>query len=418
MWVELMARHTLNVRRARALTDAGVRHASPGKHYDLNGLFLLAEPGGSRRWVQRIVIHGKRRDLGLGAYPLVRLAEAREAAADNRKVARAGGDPRARAREPSVPTFAEAAEQVIQMHAPGWKNGGKTAKQWRATLRDYAMARIGARRVCDITSADVMSILLPIWSAKPVTAKKVRGRIGAVMKWSIAQGYRDDNPAGDAIGAALPKNVAAPRHLRALPHGEVAGALVKVRASGAYRATVLAFEFLVLTACRSGEVRLARWSEIDLENDVWEIPQERMKMKRRHRVPLSTGAKVTLAKAFKLRDDSELVFPSVTGKPLSDSTISKLVRENGIAAVPHGFRSSFRDWCGERSGAPREVAEAALAHVVGGAEGAYARSDLFERRRKLMQEWSDYLDLSKPSALSAQPADIEGLATADVHGRM
>ena len=280
------------------------------------------------------------------------------------------------------------------MHTPGWKNGGKTAKQWHASLRDYAMSRIGARRVSDITSAEVMSILLPIWSTKPVTAKKVRGRIGAIMKWSIANGFRDDNPAGDAVGAALPKNGAVPAHFRALPHGEVAGALARVRASGAYRATVLAFEFLVLTACRSGDVRGATWDEIDLENAVWAIPGERMKVHRAHRVPLSSGARAVLVQSEELTDRSNLVFPSVTGRALSDSTISKLVRENGIAAVPHGFRSSFRDWCGECSGALREVAEAALAHAVGGVEGAYARSDLFERRRTLMQAWSDYLGYS------------------------
>ena len=386
-----MAARTLNERKARSLTNAGVRHAKPGKHYDLNGLFLLVESGGSRRWVQRIVIRGKRRDLGLGSYPLVSLAEAREAAAENRKVARAGGDPTAWTPDSMVPTFAEAADQVIEMHTPGWKNGGKTAKQWRTSLRDYAMPRIATRRVSDITSADVMSILLPIWSTKPVTAKKVRGRIGAVMKWSIANGFRDDNPAGDAVGAALPKNGVAPKHFRALPHGEVADALAKVRASGAYRATALAFEFLVLTACRSGDVRGATWDEIDLENEVWAIPGERMKVHRAHRVPLSSGARATLIQSMELRDRSNLVFPAVTGRPMSDSTISKLIRENGIAAVPHGFRSSFRDWCGECSGAPREVAEAALAHAVGGVEGAYARSDLFERRRMLMQAWSEYL---------------------------
>ncbi len=213
----------------------------------------------------------------------------------------------------------------------------------------------------------------------------------AVLKWSIANGFRDGNPAGDAVGAALPKNGVVTRHFRALPHGEVSDALAKVRASGAYRATVLAFEFLILTACRSGEVRGATWVEMDLETEVWAIPGERMKVHRAHRVPLSSGARATLIQSMELRDRSNLVFPSVTGRPMSDSTISKLIRENGIAAVPHGFRSSFRDWCGECSGAPREVAEAALAHVVGGVEGAYARSDLFERRRMLMQAWSDYL---------------------------
>ena len=258
---------------------------------------------------------------------------------------------------------------VGRLHAEG--EAGRPVPFPRS--HQHAMPRIGTRRVSDITSADVMSILLPIWSAKPVTANKVRGRIGAVLKWSIANGFRDDNPAGDAVGAALPKNGVATRHFPALPHGEVTDALAKVRASGAYRATVLAFEFLILTACRSGEVRGATWDKIDVENEVWAIPGERMKVHRAHRVPLSSGARATLIQSMELRDRSNLVFPSVTGRPMSDSTISKLIRENGIAAVPHGFRSSFRDWCGECSGAPREVAEAALAHVVGGVEGAYAR---------------------------------------------
>ena len=299
-----------------------------------------------------------------------------------------------------MPTVVEAADKVIEMRTPGWKNGGNTAKQWRASFRDCAMPRGGACRVSGITSAEVISILLAIWSTKLVTAKKVRGRIGSVMKWSIANGFRDDNPAGDAVGAALPKNGAPPAHFRALPHGEVAGALAKVRASGAYRATVLAFEFLVLTACRSGDVRGATWDEIDVGNEVWAIPGVRIKAYRTHRVPLSSGARVILLQSEELRDRSSLVYPSVTGRALSDSTISKLVREDGFAAVPHGFRSSFRDWCGECSGAPRDVAEAALAHAVGGVEGACARSDLFERRRTLMQAWSDYLGYSPRKALA------------------
>ena len=277
-------------------------------------------------------------------------------------------------RRPSVPTFAEALETVIRIHESGWKNGGKTAAHWQASLGAYALPRLGRRLVCDVDTVDVMSVLLPIWTTKAETARRVRQRIGAVMKWAIAQGFRQDNPAGEAIGAALPKTNGVRRHLRALPHSEVAAAIATIRGTDAYRATVLAFEFLVLTATRSGEVRLARWTEMDLEAATWTIPGERMKMKREHRVPLSSRALGVLTEAHQLQQGTGLVFPSVTGRPLTDSTISKLVRENGIKAVPHGFRSSFRDWCGE-TGQPREVAEACLAHSINSrVEAAYARS--------------------------------------------
>ena len=379
-------------KRRNSLSAAFVKNAPAGKFYDENGLFLKVEPGGSRRWVQRIVIQGKRRDIGLGSWPLVSLREARQAAFENRKLARAGGDPLALKRRSDVPTFAEAIETVIGIHKPGWKDGGKTANHWRATLRDYALRELGRKRVSDITAADVMSVLLPIWATKSETARRVRQRIGAVMKWAIAQGFRLDNPAGEAIGAALPKTNGVRQHLRALPHTEVAAAIATIRGTDAYRATVLAFELLVLTAARSSEVRLARWHEMDMEAATWTIPAERMKMKREHRVPLSSRAMAVLREAHQLRDGSELVFPSVTGRPLTDSTISKLVRENGIKAVPHGFRSSFRSWCAECSDAPREVCELALAHVNSNrVEAAYMRTDLFERRRRLMEQWAEYL---------------------------
>ena len=375
--------------RLQSLTATGVKHAGPGKHYDAHGLFLLVEPSGARRWVQRLVIRGRRRDLGLGAYPLVTLAEARELAFANRKLARAGGDPLA-LRKSTVPTFAEAVESVIKVHEPTWKDGARSAEIWRSSLGAYAMPRLGRLPVSDVTTADVMAVLLPIWNEKRETARRVRQRIGAVMKWAVAQGFRQDNPAGDAIGAALPKSNGVQKHYRALHHADVAGALVKVRASGAAVTTRLAFEFLVLTAARSGEVRRATWDEIDMGAALWTVPAERMKTLRQHRVPLSGRAVEVLEAARDYADGSGLIFPSVTGRPMSDMTLSKLVKEQGIAAVPHGFRSSFRDWCSD-TGQPREVAEAALAHVVRGVEGAYARSDLLDRRRVLMNAWAAYL---------------------------
>ena len=219
------------------------------------------------------------------------------------------------------------------------------------------------------------------------------------MKWAVAQGFRQDNPASDAIGAALPKNGAIRNHQRALPHSEVAAAIAMIRGTDAYRTTVLALEFLVLTAARSGEVREARWDEIDLDAATWTIPADRTKMNREHRVPLSSRALAVLSESLQLKDEAGLVFPSVTGRPLTDSTISKLVRENEIKAVPHGFRLSFRSWAAELSDAPREVAELALGHVnPDKVEAAYMRSDLYERRRRPMQEWADYLTGSWDSA--------------------
>ena len=367
----------------------------PGRYSDGrggHGLSLLVKPastgGFSKSWAQRIRLDGKAANVGLGAYPVVTLARARQKALANARIVSEGRDPRDRASR--APTFEQAVETVI--HAENWKDGSKSAAQWRASLRDYAVPKIGRKRVDRISTADVMEVLLPIWSTKRETARRVRQRIGTVMKWAVAQGYREDNPAGDAISAALPKNGVRRQHQRALPHAKVAEALARVSASKAHRTTALAFEFLVLTACRSGEVRGARWDEVDDAAAIWTVPPERMKAKLEHRVPLSGRAVAVLDEAREVADRSGLVFPSPTGRVLSDSTLSKLTRELGIGAVPHGFRSSFRDWAAERTDVPREVCELALAHVNSDrVEAAYRRSDLFERRRELMAEWADYL---------------------------
>ena len=372
----------------RVLTDRFVRNAKPGFYCDaaMPTLNIRVLPSGSKQWVQRLFFRGKPHTLGLGGYPRVSLAKARELASNNRELVYMGGDPLALKKRQRTPTFAEAAETVISIHSAGWKDSSKSEDQWRASLRDYAMRKLGDCPVSDITTQDVMAVLLPIWNTKRETARRVRQRIGAVMKWAIAEGFRSDNPAGEAIGAALPKNNIVRTHQRALPFAKVGGALDRIRSSGAHPSTVLAFEFLVLTACRSGEVRHAQWSEINLGDKVWTLPASRMKTEREHRVPLSKQALNVLARACELADGTGLVFPSAAGRVLSDNTLSKLLRDLNIDAVPHGFRSTFRDWCGD-SGQPREIAEAALAHVVRGVEGAYARSDLFERRRKLMAAW-------------------------------
>ena len=344
----------------------------------------------SKSWGQRISVDGRPRNLGLGTWPHVSLAEARQKCALN-LLARQRGE-LVTGRRRTVPAFEEAVEKVIAVHRVGWKDGGRQEKLWRASLRDYAMPRLGGRPVDRIHTSDVMAVLLPIWNEKRVTARRVRQRIGAVMRWAVAQGYREDNPAGEVIGAALPKNGFRPQHHRALPYAEVGDAIEQVRGSGAYPATVLAFEFLVLTACRSGEVRGALWKEMDLEGREWRIPGERMKTGRAHRVPLSEGALAVLQEAQALADGSGVVFPSFRGRPLNEVAISKLVRELGIGAVPHGFRSSFRDRAAECSDAPREVCELALAQVnTNSIEAAYRRTDLFERRRALMEPWAAFL---------------------------
>ena len=366
--------------------------AQAGRYCDGNGLYLHVDPSGARRWVQRLVIRGTPRTLGLGGYAVVSLAEARDVALVNRKLARTGGDPLAERRHArGIPTFEEATATVLALHRPGWRNA-KHATQWATTLRKYAHPHLGALPVSEVTTADVLTVLTAIWHDKPETARRVRQRIGAVMKWTVAKGYRPDNPAGDAMAQALPRQTVVRRHMRALPHGEVAGAIQAVRASRASTPAKLAFEFMVLTAARSGEVRLATWDEMALDAAVWMVPGARMKAQRDHRVPLSERALALLHDARRPSVGTGLVFPSPRGKPLSDMTLSKLIKELGIAAVPHGFRSSFRDWAAEQTNTPREVVEAALAHTVRNpTEAAYARSDLFERRRRMMDDWAAYL---------------------------
>ena len=365
----------------------------PARLVDEHGLYLRVSPRGAKMWIQRLTIRGRRTDNGIGHYPAMGLAEARTAAFERWKIAKAGGDPREAGSGPPAPTFAEAAEAVIAIHAPNWRNP-KSGRQWRATLQTYAYPSLGALPVCEITPGHVMAVLEPIWNEKRETARRVKQRISAICRWAVAQGHRTDDPAGVVIDAALPRNGVKRRHMPALPYEEVAECIAKVRGSaGVSESSKLAFEFLVLTAARSGEVRKATWEEIDLAGATWTAPAERMKANRDHRVPLSKRALEVLAEAADLSDGSGLVFPGMRpGRPLSENTHATLLRELGFDAVTHGFRSSFRDYAAERTHTPHAVMEAALAHVVRNkAEAAYARSDLFEKRRALMECWSQYL---------------------------
>ena len=367
--------------------------SKPGLHGDGGTLYLAVAPGGSKSWIQRLTIDGKRRDIGLGGFPLVSLAEARHRAFENRRLAWAGGDPREAKRRARVPTFREAAERTFEANRPRWRNA-KVEKNWLQQLERHAFPGLGNMGVDRIGREDVLRVLTPIWTVKPETARKLRQRIRTILRWAEAHGHVAYNVAGEGIDGALPAMPAVREHYRALPYREVAAALETATASRSSLAAKLCLHFLVLTAARSGEARGATWDEIDLDASEWRIPANRMKAGVEHRVPLSEVALGTLEQARSLRDASGLIFPSPTkpGRPLSDMTLTKVLRATGLAerTTVHGFRSSFRDWCAETS-KPRELAEAALAHIVGGVEGAYFRSDLLERRRRLMVDWARYI---------------------------
>ncbi len=387
----------------QSLSAAFVRTVSkPGMYSDGHGLYLRAEQSGTKQWVLRVTIDGKRSMMGLGGFPTISLADARELAADNQRLIRQGRNPLSEKRQaalersrPAVPTFAEASERVIEMRRPTWSNA-KHASQWTNTLATYAHPLIGRKPVDEITTADVLAVLAPIWTVKTETASRVHQRLQTVFDWVIAQGWRLDNPAGKAIIRALPRVSRLKRHHTALPVAEVPAALRTVRESTADLATRLAFEFLVLTAARSNEARLATWPEMDLESATWKVPAERMKARSKHEVPLTRRALEILSEARELDGrDSGLVFPSAgRGKALSDMALTVLLRRLGIPAVPHGFRSSFKDWCTKlgRGDDRWLLSEAALAHNLGNStQIAYARDDLIELRRPLMDQWAEFL---------------------------
>ena len=389
-----------------ALSDRAVKAATaPGRMFDGHGLFLFVTPGGAKCWKQRITVNGRRQELGLGPYPVVTLREAREAALANRRMVRAGLNPKVERRGArGIPTFAELARADFEHRKDGWRNA-KHAAQWIGTLEEFAFPRLGDRPVDDITTDDVFRVLAPIWHDKPTTAKRLRQRIGAVLAVAVAKGHRTDNPA-DTVKAMLAKHQAVEtKGHRSLPYCDVADALAKVRESNAHRSTVLALEFLVLTAARAGEVRLATWRGIDTDATTWTVPAERMKTGREHRVPLSARALDILAEARALgAGRTDLIFPSRTGKPLGERSMLQVLDRLGIDATAHGFRASFRVWAAERTTIPREVCEAALAHTIRNkAEAAYQRSDLFDRRRDLMERWSAYL--------ADKPGDVVSIGT-------
>lgn len=320
------------------------------------------------------------------------LRRARETAFEYARIAADGDDPRTQ--RSNAPTFRDATESVIRLQRRSWKAGAasrRQERQWRQTLTTHAFPVLGDVTVDQVTAADVLRVLTPLWTTKPSAAKAVKQRIGIVMRWAIAQGYRQEDPMG-AVGSVLPRQPNG-RHHRFLSPKDVEAALEKIRNADCWLGTRLAIRFLALTATRTAEVRGATWAEVDTEAAAWTIPARRVKTKREQRIPLSSQALEVLAEARRLRGGrSSLVFPASRGNgPLGSGTMGKLLRELKIETSPHGVRASFRSWCADE-GEDRALAEAALGHEVGSAtERAYQRSDLFERRRGLMERWGDFI---------------------------
>jgi integrase len=369
---------------------------TPGLYRDGLGLLLRVEPTGAKRWVLRTPVNGKRRDLGLGAVRDLTLAQARDKAADMRKAARDGRDPTAE-RKGSL-TFAEAAKQAHAQRSKGFSNGKHNA-QWITTLETYAFPTMGKKLVSDIEPADVLKVLSPIWLEIPETARRVRQRIGVVLDWASTEGYRPAHlvNAAQPVTKALPKQPRRKKHHPAVPWRDAPKFLVKVRECPSTDAVRYALEFLLLTAARTKEVRLATWSEIDLEAACWTRPAAHMKAKVPHRVPLSAQAVQLLREVRARWPNCRLVFPGRYGKePLTDMAMLMLMRRlkwldgHGNGCVPHGLRSTFRDWGGDNRH-DRDLLEAQLAHELeNDTESAYARSDLFDQRKPVMHAWADF----------------------------
>ena len=366
------------------------------------GLALQVTPAGARSWSLRAVVGGKRREMGLGGYPAVTLAMAREKAREARELIVKGIDPIQRQQEAqsalrasmaAALTFKECADRYIKAHRAGWKNA-KHAQQWRNTLEQHAYPVMGELLVRDVKLPQVLAVLEPIWTTTNETAVRVRGRIELVLDWAAARGLRDGlNPARwrGHLDKLLPKpsKVNNREHHAALPVAEVGAFMVRLRAAEGMGARAL--EFVILTAARSGEVRGATWAEIDRDTKVWTVPAGRMKAGKEHRVPLSAEA-LALLDALPRMAGTELVFPAPRGGMLSDMTLAAVLRRMKVEAVPHGFRSTFRDWAAERTNYPRDVAEMALAHAIGDkVEAAYRRGDLFEKRSRMMTDWAKFL---------------------------
>ena len=398
--------------KAKELSALAVqRLTAPGMHAvgGVAGLYLCVSPSGSRSWIARVNVDGKRREMGLGSFPDVSLSIAREKARAARSDTTMGIDPVAHRKEArsarqalkaTQKTFADCAKAYIEAHSDSWQNA-KHRAQWPSTFETYVYPTMGTVMVGEVTQAHVMAVLLPIWKTKTQTATRLRGRIEQVLAWATAAGFRQGENCARWTGLLdqllpAPGKVSEPRHHPAVRVDDMPAFIKALRQHDGLSPKAL--EFVVLTAARSGEVRGATWAEIDLEAAVWTVPKERMKAGKEHRVPLNTQA-IKLLEAMPRIEGTELVFPAPRGGQLSDMALTALTRrmnfrdDAGRVCVPHGFRSSFRDWVFERTDYPRDLAEAALAHALENkVEAAYRRGDALERRRAMMQAWANYCE--------------------------
>ncbi len=384
----------------KALTDRFIRgNLSPGRYADGNGLYLIVDKSGNRRWMLRTCnkARKKRCDLGLGGFSTVSLKEAREEAIKWKAVARSGTDPVGERRKTAqvVPTFAEAARIVHKEHRDTWKNE-KHAAQWINTLVTYAYPVLENIPVGAIDSPEVLAVLSPIWLEKPETARRVRQRIGTVLDWAKVSGYRNgDNPV-TSVCRGLPAQPKGQKHFTALPYWDLPAFIQDLRSTGSSLLTRLALEFLILTATRTNEVRLAQWSEVNFEEKTWTIPGERMKAGKLFRVSLSPQAIQLLMETKIMSGGDDFIFPGQKqNKPLSNTVFLQVLKRMGVKCTGHGFRSTFRDWAAEKTNFSRAVCEMALAHTVANkTEAAYLRGDLFDKRRALMDTWAKYATTS------------------------
>lgn len=376
------------------LTALGIRNLKePGRYSDGEGLILKFAGSGKGSWIVRVQANGKRRDIGLGTLADLPLTDARDAARALRREMKAGVDVLAEREKEAlvIPTFRDAATLVHGEHKAAWKNG-KHQAQWINTLETYAFPTLGEKLVSEIEGPAIRDALAPIWLSKPETARRVRQRIGSVLDWACAKGFRETEAPMRSVVRGLPRQPKRQGHFAAMPYPDLPAFVAWLRE----RSSVgrLTLEFLILNASRSGEVRGARWVEFEIKNKIWTIPGARMKAGSVHVVPLSEAALDVLKRAKAYRSPvSDLVFPGQNPRrQLSDMTLLKILRDKGEDFTVHGFRSSFRDWVAEKTNYPGEVAEAALAHTIANkVEAAYRRTDYFDKRRPLMADWAKFL---------------------------
>ena len=379
------------------------RITKPGRHAvgSISGLLIVVKNTGAKSWILRTIIGNKRRSIGLGAYPEISLSRARERAREAKELIEQGVDPverkksiRAalRSSQNGRMTFSEAARRCHEKKVTEFRNP-KHIKQWIKSVERFAFPIIGRMAVEDIELPQILKILEPIWIDKTETATRLRQRVEQIINWATISGYRKgDNPARwkghlDAI-LPLPNKIKRVKHMKALPYKDIGAFMTELRQREGMGARAL--EFIILTACRSGECRLATWDEINLQDKVWTIPGERMKAGKEHKIPLVDDA-VKLLRRLPRFQGSDYIFTAPRGGPLSDMSISAVCKRMKVEAVPHGFRSTFRDWAAENTNFPREVAEMSLAHTIENAvEAAYRRGDLFRKRRKLVESWAAY----------------------------